>query len=70
MTKFSLRNFSIIETIDDTLKTFVRLNTPGIGASPTSYQIGSLACWPALLWQKEPKFQYERVPVTNQLIIF
>ena len=50
--KITLRNFSIIETINDTLKTFVRLNTPGTGALPTFHQMGSLTCWPALLWQK------------------
>jgi len=65
-----LRNFSIIETINEKLKTFVRLNSPGTGALPTSYQMGSLACWPALLWQKKPNIQYETVPVTTQLILF
>ncbi|MBE0650653.1 MAG: hypothetical protein IH595_07405 [Bacteroidales bacterium] len=33
--KITLRKFSIIETINDKLKTFVRLNTPGTGALPT-----------------------------------
>jgi len=56
----TLRNFSIIETIKDTLKTFVRLNAPGTGALPTFYQMGSLACWPAFLWQKNQVFNRKR----------
>ena len=34
--KITLRNFSIIETMNDKLKTFVRLNIPGTVAVPTS----------------------------------
>ena len=33
-----------METLNDKLKTFVRLNTLGTGALPPFYQIGSLAC--------------------------
>jgi len=45
--KITFCNFSIIETINDKLKTFVRLNTPNTGVSPTSYLNrvpGLLAC--------------------------